>query len=179
MSIIDAILGYPVIAALCAFIPSAIYFHVLRKRKINAAINLIYLYAKDAEKLLDKSSNNFNKTYQDITDGSPFGEPDKNYMPLLFYAEKTSLSFEQISEIFQYLNENEHEILLAYFISQSNVDALIYQINTDYVRSLPQTRKKKIWGEFTAQSGELHKKTKDLVEMLDKRKAKKESIEQY
>ena len=170
MSISQAVLASPVIAAAIAFIPSAIYFYWQRKRKANAAISLIYQYAKDAEETTEQWLEDFDDILKYIKKGNPYGEPKQNYTPLICSAESTNLSFEQMSEIRRYLTNHQQDCLFEYYVIQSAVNATIGEIHTDFVRSFPTKRKILVWNYLKEQAEELRKTARDLAEALGEHK---------
>ncbi len=111
------------------------------------------------------SVNDTNKKY--ITDGYP-DEETANYTPLVFLSETDRLTFEQIRDVCQHLRLDEQESLLRYFVAETALDAIAHAINSDFVRSMPQGRKVKIWEKYEAHSNDLQKKTDDIVRALEK-----------
>ena len=172
MSIIQTILASPVIAAaiaLLTFIPSALYFYYQQKRKIDAEISLIRQYAEDAEENTAQWLEGFDDIMKNIKDENPYGEPEKNYTPLICYAESNNLSFERMSDIRRHLTKDEQKYLFKFYMIQSNVDAIISEIHTDFVRSFPRKRKEQLWSGLKKQAETLREAAGDLAEALRER----------
>ena len=170
---VKTILASPVIAAaiaLLAVIPYAIYFYWQRKRKAHDAISLIHQYAQDAEEITAQWLKGFGYIMKNIEDGDPYGEPKKNYTPLICYAGSTNLSFEQMSEIRRYLTKDQQACLFKYYMIQSAVDATVDEIHTDFVRSFPTERKILLWNGLKEQAEELREKAGNLAEALGEHK---------
>ena len=156
-------------AALIIFILSAIHFYVQHRKRANASINLIHQYAKEAKKNVDARINSYKSMRDTVIKGNPYGEPSKDFTPLLFYTKEDELSFEQISEILRYLRKKEQILLLKYFAAQSTTDTVACEINTDYFRTIPQNRKAHIIEVLQRKTEELKIATDNLVKVLDKR----------
>ena len=167
------VLDLAVLAALVAFIPSVIYFLRQQRKRADAAITLIYQYARKAQKNLDERINSYEELKEQIRKGNPNNEPEKDFTPLLFYTKEDELSFDQIREILPYLKsgkDNEQERLLAYFVDQSTVDAIVYEIKTDYFRTIPQVRKVRVIDLLKTETRKLRSTTDNLIEVLEQRK---------
>lgn len=134
LKILDATL----IASLFVFTLSAIHFYAQHRKRANASINLIQEYAGMAQEYVKERVGSYKSMRKNIKDGSPHGEPANDHTPLLFYNKEYELSFEQISELLRFLRENEQKLLLKYFATQSMIDSIVYGINTDYFRTMPQ-----------------------------------------
>ena len=169
MPISQTVLASPVIAAaiaLLAFIPSAAYFYILRKNKADVAINLIHQYAEYAKTDIQNSLGEYSAIKKKILDD----KYSENYTPLLCYTGMGKLSFEQVSEIRQYLTKDEQDSLFAYLMAESNRDALVWAINTDFLRKFRQDRKVATWDVFMEEEANVEKKAEALMTVLNRRK---------
>ena len=166
------ILNSSVIAAVIAFGLPSVYLYWQHKNKIKASIDLLAHYATIAIRHIEyaNSKEKNDEITENIVKGSPFGESGKNYTPFILLSEEDKLSFDQIREILQYLKKEEREHLVEYFTAQAKLDAICQSINSEFVRSLPQERKKRFWNLHLEYRKELLEKAKALTRIIKRRK---------
>ncbi len=67
-------------------------------------------------------------------------ENDASYVPYMPWSDNDDLTYDQVIEALENLNDEEEEILMSYFHSHQTLRALAKSLSLDFVRKFPKER---------------------------------------
>ncbi len=73
---------------------------------------------------------------------------DESYTPYVARSSSDDLTYEQIIEVMEWLDEEEEKSVASYFHSQSSLHAIAESLELEFVRSWPSDRKLQLWKTY-------------------------------
>lgn len=134
-------------AALCL---SAYIFLESRGRRRRKLVNAVYHHASKAVRDLETLKDRNDSIREKI-------EQDESYTPHVVRSTADDLTYDQVIEVMELLNEREEEIVLSYFHHEAELHAFAASFDLEFVRRWPSDRKFALWKAY-------EESTKDTLE---------------
>ena len=125
-------------AALCL---SAYIFLESRGRRRRKLVNAVYHHASKAVRDLETLKDRNDSIREKI-------EQDESYTPHVVRSTADDLTYDQVIEVMELLNEREEETVLSYFHHEAELHAFAESFDLEFVRGWPSGRKLALWQLF-------------------------------
>ena len=131
----------PLLVAVVALCLSLYNFAQSRRRKRRKLFS-VYYHAVMAIESIEAQQKNNQRIRKTIAE-------DDAYTPLIASVSSANeLTYQQVLDVMEWLNQEEEEATLSYFHHQSDLHALGQSFNSDFVRNWSQERKLEMWAHL-------------------------------
>ena len=132
------------VTIIAIIVPSAtLVFNIWTNRKARSTrrrnlVNAVYHHATRAVQDLKEFKDNAASIREKI-------EKDDSYTPYAILSHPDDLTYDQVIEVMELLNEQDDKIILSYFHSESALHAHLQSFDSEFVRAWPRDRKMRLW----------------------------------
>ena len=131
----------PLLVSVAALCLSAYVFLESRGRRRRKLVNAIYHHAtraiEDLETLKDRNDSIREKI-----------EQDESYTPHVVRSTADDLTYDQVIEVMELLDEREEAVVLSYFHQEAELHAYAASFDLEFVRRWPSDRKLALWKAY-------------------------------
>ncbi len=111
------------------------------RRRRQKLVNAVYHHVDRAVTSLKEQEEKNETIRQNIKD-------DETYTPYVVHSSSDDLTYEQIIEVMEWLEEGEEREVVTYFYDQSSLHAIAESLGLEFVRRWPSDRKLRLWGMY-------------------------------
>ncbi len=157
------------IAAIAVSIAAATFiWRVLRserseRRRKQELVNAVYHHVDEAiDRLDNEEREKRNETIRQKI------KSDESYTPYVVRSASDDLTYDHITGVMEWLDEQGEKAVASYFYSQSSLHATEESFDSDYVRSWPVVRKLQLWNLYVKYQEETLRNARAAREVLSR-----------